>query len=182
MQTEVYAALTNSLMNETMRKRAILPRRYGGTVPGISTAASAAFGAAAIQVEGFVNSFNKQMVRSKKEDGIKCLLNRMDGRTNLISEGDLTCSEKHLNSACDNISRTAAKHGALASHRASEVCPRITVAPGGQVRGPAAAALVAVGAKEPINASSPDFRPGQPMQRCRSPTRARDLPLDWLLQ
>ena len=64
IQTEVYAVLTNSQMNETMRKRAILTRRYGGIVPGFSPVASAQFIAAAIQFEEFVGSLNKRVISS----------------------------------------------------------------------------------------------------------------------
>jgi len=83
----------------------------------------------------------------------------MGGRINLISGGDHTCIEKHLTSECDNINGAAANHGALASRKAPAARPPRAVVPGGLVRGPAAAAIAAVGATEPINVNSLDFRP-----------------------
>ena len=83
MQVGVYAAPTNSQMLYTMRKWAILPRRNGGLVPGISPVAPAAYVASAMSFEGFVRNFNKQMANRKEEVplGIHCPLKRMGGRS-----------------------------------------------------------------------------------------------------
>jgi len=89
MQVEVYNSLTNnSQMNDTMRKRAILPRRLGGIVPGSSPVAAAAYVASASQFEAFVYNLIKRMGERNEEVpfGIKCLWMRMGGRNNLIKK------------------------------------------------------------------------------------------------
>ena len=93
-----------------MRKWAILPRRFGGTVPGILPVASEAYAASAMCAEGFVNNSNKRMAKRKEGAPLstKCLPMRMGGRASFISGGDPTCIENHLNSACDNTNGTAA--------------------------------------------------------------------------
>jgi len=139
MQVQVYNALTNSQMNDTMRKRAILPRRLGGIVPGSSPVAAAAYVASASQFEAFVYNLIKRMGERNEEVpfGIKCLWMRMGGRNNLIKKGNLTSIELQLKRACDNINGTAAKHETLASRKTPTFNPPRTVVPGGYVSGPA---------------------------------------------
>ena len=67
MQVEVYNALTNPQMNDTMRKRAILPRCFGGIVPGSSPAAAAAYVASAGQVEAFVGKTENHALQGAQE-------------------------------------------------------------------------------------------------------------------
>ena len=67
MQVQVYNALTNSQMNDTMRKRAILARRLGGIVPGSSPVVAAAYVASASQFEAFVYNLIKRMGEHNEE-------------------------------------------------------------------------------------------------------------------
>ena len=92
IQAGVYNALSNSQVNETVRKRAILPRRFGGIVPGSSPVAAKAYAASARQVERPVYNLMKRMGERKEEVPlcITCLLMRMGGQANLIRDGDLT--------------------------------------------------------------------------------------------
>jgi len=52
---QVYDELSGCKMDVILRKRAILPRRFGGVVPGISPVVEAAYVASAMQFEAFVN-------------------------------------------------------------------------------------------------------------------------------
>jgi len=92
IQVEVYNALTNFQMNGTMRKRAILPRRFGGIVPGSSPVAAAAYVASASQVKAPVYNLNKRMGERKEGAplGIKWPVMRMGGRNNLTRAAFLT--------------------------------------------------------------------------------------------
>ena len=82
-----------------------------------------------MHVEGFVKKLNKRMATRKEEVplGIKCLLKRVDCQTSIISNGDITCIEKHLNIAFDNINGTAAKHGALGGLVPISQCPTMVI-------------------------------------------------------
>ena len=87
MQVAVYNALTSGGMSIQNERRAIMPRRFGGVVPGVSPIADAAFVAGANVFENFIH----ELVQRKKTDaqnskvavGVQLLVDRLAQRENL---------------------------------------------------------------------------------------------------
>jgi hypothetical protein len=170
MQVEVYNALTGGTMGGLLRARAIMPRRFGGVVPGVSPIAPAAFVASAMLFEGFAINLAQRACEGLNDDdddvgpslplGLKLLVQRIVGREDLMDQAsELTELEKLLAAATKCINQVAADHVGLTSRaRPVDSAQRVAV-PGGVVTGPAAVALAAVGGSPGMFFDGHDGRP-----------------------
>ena len=167
MQVAVYSALTSSGMGNQNEKRAIMPRRFGGVVPGVSPVAEAAFVAGANVFENFIH----ELVQRKKSDplnaniafGVQLLVNRFAQRETLVVSNELSAWEARLKLASDSINEAASDHPVLASRKPTSGIPNSIVL-GGVIDGPAAAALERVGGARTMVVPDSDLRP-VPFQR-----------------
>jgi hypothetical protein len=121
MQVEVYNALSDGRMTKLMQQRAILPRRYGGIVPGISPVAPAAFVASNVLFESFIFKFVNRVLWTEDDSalsfGVRLLFDRIADRKDLASSNGLTTYEAHLRQACNQINNAATQHPILASRK-----------------------------------------------------------------
>ena len=161
MQVAVYNALTGGmgLQNE---KRAIMPRRFGGVVPGVSPVADAAFVAGANVFESFIH----ELVQRKKTSpsnasvafGVELLVTRLAQREELAAVNELSAWEVCLKVASDSINQAASDHPVLASRKPSSGMPN-SIIPGGMISGPAATSLERVGGARTTVVPDSDLRP-----------------------
>ena len=162
MQVAVYSALTSGGMSIQNERRSIMPRRFGGVVPGVSPIADAAFVAGANVFENFIH----ELVQRKKTDaqnsnvavGVQLLVDRFAQRENLAAINDLSPWESRLKASSDLINQAAADHPVLASRKAPGGMP-CSIITGGVISGPAAKAFERVGGARTMIVLDSDLRP-----------------------
>ena len=107
MQVEVYNSIVNNSFDDSHRARAILPRRFGGSAPGVSPIAPAAYLAAAIHFENFVCEWKGRVeIGPTNPYGLFSLVDRIKSR-NSLPRDLYTETEKELLSASERINEAA---------------------------------------------------------------------------
>jgi len=159
MQVEVYNSIVNNSFDDSHRARAILPRRFGGSAPGVSPIAPAAYLAAAIHFENFVCEWKGRIeIGPTNPYGLFSLVDRIKSR-NSLPRDLYTETEKELLSASERINEAAVNHPHLISRCRPEVTPLTGLVQGDHISGPAADALRRVGGDPESQLTSMDLRP-----------------------
>ena len=151
LQAQVFYGLAGCKMDGNLRKRAILPWRFEGVVPGVSPVVEAAHVASVMLFEASITEHVGRAESSghKLPLGIGSLKARLDQRAQVVV-GDYTPLERILRQATEASNNAANGHVGLLSRKEPATSAPLAACPVGRVTGQAASALTAVGRDTPV--------------------------------
>ena len=160
LRVQVYDELTGYKMGGILRKRAILPRRFGRVIPGASPVVEAAHVAPAMLLEAFITERVGRAESSGHELplGIENPKARLDQPAHMAA-GYYTSLEGLLYRAKEAANTAANEQAGLLSRKGPSISVPLAACPVGIITGQAASALAAVGRDAPVELNVYDSRP-----------------------